>query len=144
MVKSSPNCTAALCICVFLLSGKQLSGSMASSAISEYSSSSSPGFLRSTVLPSDRLISSFCWIKTAGNNQSEPLTTYQIHHTLFWLTDDIQLIWEKLPNLLINKSTILPPNRLQNCLYVGKNNIFKAIRPTLNTLVSTCCPLISS
>lgn len=54
---------------VFLPSGKQFSGSMASSAISEYSSSSSPGFLRSTVLPSDRLTSSFCWLdqETAGH-----------------------------------------------------------------------------
>lgn len=52
-------------------SGKQLSGSMASSAISEYSSSSSPGFRRSTVLPSDRLMSSFC-------RQSEKQTKWQV------------------------------------------------------------------
>lgn len=55
---------------VFLPSGKQFSGSMASSAISENSSSSSPGFLRSTVLPSDRLMSSFCWLKQETSGYS--------------------------------------------------------------------------
>ncbi len=51
------------CFIICLHSGKHSSGSMPSSAISEYSSSSSPGFLKSTVLPSETLRTSF-WQKS--------------------------------------------------------------------------------
>lgn len=65
--------------CLFLPSGKQFSGSMASSAISEYSSSSSPGFLRSTVLPSDRLTSSFCWLKQETSAHQRKQLTFDLN-----------------------------------------------------------------
>lgn len=67
-------------------SGRQFSGSMASSAVSEYSSSSSPGFLRSIVLPSDRLVSSLWKPREPIRSPDQWNYTFQLSNHL-WLLE---------------------------------------------------------
>lgn len=75
--------------CDYVQSGMQFSGSMASSAVSEYSSSSSPGFLRSIVLPSDRLVSSL-W------KPREPIRSPDQWNYTFHLSNHLRLLEIKI------------------------------------------------
>ncbi len=105
--------TAAVC---YSQSGRQFSGSMASSAVSEYSSSSSPGFLRSIVLPSDRLVSSL-W-KPREPIRSPDQLNYTIHlSNHLWLLEikiKQKTLWFKQVYKLIN----LTDNQLD--LFISK------------------------
>lgn len=135
---------------MYLPSGKQFSGSMSSSAISEYSSSSSPGFRRSIVLPSDRLMSSL-W------KPSEPISLLIAsvtllndgsYKTLVLRGKNTSDVWQALVLLLL-----LYSQSWISCCILNKQFLLKSTKYTwvlewasfkLTDYTSTGCPVRQS